>query len=181
MNVLVPVAHGSESLECVTIVNVLRRAGLDVTVASIEPQLDITATRGIVLRADCLFSELGAALYDLIVLPGGERGAQALGAHTPLVELLQAQRAAGRTYAAICAAPALTLAPHGLLEGLSATCYPAFRADLPDYVDAPVVSDGYCMTSQGPATALRFALALVERFAGETRRREVADALLETV
>jgi 4-methyl-5(b-hydroxyethyl)-thiazole monophosphate biosynthesis len=178
MNALVPFAHGSESLETVSLVNVLRRGGVDVTLASIESTLQVDATRGIRISADALFEDVAARDFDLIALPGGESGATALSAHGPLLEKLRAQRLEHRWTGAICAAPALVLSEHGLLDGKQATCYPAFRDKLLHFVDRPVVVDGHCVTSQGPATAIAFALELVERLCGAATRKSVADALL---
>lgn len=175
---LVPMAHGSESLETITIVNVLRRAELEVTLASIEPELDVSGTRGLRLHADKRLLDVLGHRYDLIALPGGEKGAEALGRNAPLVEMLHQQNDAQHWLAAICAAPALTLAPQHLLDHRQATCYPAFRSKLPKFVDHPVVVDGHFVTSQGPATAMVFALTLVELLAGPARRKEVAAALL---
>lgn len=178
MNVLIPIADGSESLETVTVANVLRRGGLDVTLAAIGREREVRGTRGIRLLADALFDEVAGRSYDAIVLPGGEAGARALGAHALLIEKLKAQRLAHRWLGGICAAPAFALAPHGLLDGKQATCYPAFREQLLHWVDQAVVADGHCLTSQGPATAIAFGLALVEKLAGSAKRHEVARALL---
>jgi 4-methyl-5(b-hydroxyethyl)-thiazole monophosphate biosynthesis len=172
--VLIPIAHGSESLESVTLINVLRRAAFEVTVASVESELTVTGTRGVRLTADRRFIDTLEAHYELIAVPGGEKGAEALTRYMPLIEKLQAQSEAGRWFAAICAAPALTLAPHGLLDGRQATCHPAFKDRLPKYVDRPVVIDRCCVTSQGAGTALPFALKLVELLAGAGKSREVA-------
>lgn len=179
MKILVPLAHGSESLETVTLVNVLRRASIPVTLASIETETVINATRDIRLVADAAFADLSALDFDAIVLPGGERGAERLAQYAPLIEKLNSQRIGHRWYGGICAAPALTLSPHGLLDGKQATCYPAFKDCLLHYVDRPVVIDGHCITSQGPATALAFALTWVEKLVGiEQRQRIAADMLL---
>lgn len=175
---LVVIANGSESLEAVTVINVLRRANVDVTVAAVGEALSVTATRDILLLATVRHSDVAHQHFDLIVLPGGEAGAKTLAAHAPLIEQLQEQRRAHRWTAAICAAPPLVLAAHGLLDGKQATGYPALRDALLHYVDLPVVVDGHTITGQGPASAIAFALACVERLAGETRRREVAGALL---
>lgn len=178
MNALVTIADGSESLETVTIINVLRRAGVDVTVASIETARTVAGTRGVALQADALLPEVLDREFKLIALPGGDKGAERLGACAPLIAKLQAQREAHRWTGAICAAPALALSPHGLLDGKQATCYPAFRDRLLHYVDLPVVVDGHCITSQGPATAIGFALKLAAVLCGEARSREVAAAML---
>ena len=175
---LVVVAEGSESLEAITIVNVLRRAGAKVTLASIGGALSVMGTRAITLVADCHFADVASQSYDLIVLPGGEVGAAKLAAHAPLIEVLKKQRVEHRWTAAICAAPALVLAAHGLLDGKQATGYPALREQLLHYVNLPVVVDGHTITGQGPASAIAFALMCAEKLCGETKRREVAEALL---
>ncbi|PTU32014.1 DJ-1 family glyoxalase III [Stenotrophobium rhamnosiphilum] len=178
MKALVPIAYGSESLEAVMLINVLRRAGVRVTVASTEPELAVVGTRDITLTADILFKDIADVAFDLIVLPGGEKGAENLGKHAPLIEKLRQQRIDKKWYGAICAAPALTLSPHGLLDGKQATCYPSFKDKLLHFVDQPIVVDGHCITAQGPATALPFALKLVEILFGEDKRKLVAQAML---
>ena len=178
LTALIPLAHGSESLETITMVNVLRRAEVEVTLASIESELAVSGTRGVRLHADKRLLDALGHKYDLIALPGGEKGAEALNRHAPLIEMLQEQNDLKHWLAAICAAPALTLAPHHLLDGRQATCYPAFRTRLPHYVDKPVVVDGHVVTSQGPGTAMAFALILVELLAGPVRSKEVAAGLL---
>lgn len=176
--VLVVVADGSESLEAVTVINVLRRGGLEVQVAGIGPDRVIAGTRGIRFVADVRHADVADQPWDLLVLPGGEPGARALAAHAPLIDQLRARLAANQPVAAICAAPALVLAAHGLLAGRRATGYPAFRAQVPDWQDQAVVSDGALITSQGPGTAIAFALALLERLSGRETRNAVAGALL---
>ncbi|MCX7071150.1 MAG: DJ-1/PfpI family protein [Gammaproteobacteria bacterium] len=176
--VLVPVAHGSESLETITVVNLLRRADLAVTMASIEATTLIDGTRGIRFMADARLAELPPAPWSMLVLPGGAAAADALGRHPPLVAMLTARRNAGLPIAAICAAPARVLAANGLLEGRRATGFPSFRAELPIPVDAAVVRDGPFTTSQGPGTAIAFALDLIDQLCGHSRRDDVAAGLL---
>ena len=176
--VLIPIAHGSESLETVALLNVLRRAELDVTLASIEPELVINGTRAVKLVADRRFFDVRDEKFEMIVLPGGEKGAAALNRHAPLIERLEMQNDRGKWLAAICAAPALVLAAHHLLDRRKATCYPAFKAQLPNWVDQAVVQDAHVVTSQGPNTAIAFALHLVDVLAGAALRRQVATALL---
>ena len=176
--VLIPIAHGSESLETVTIANILRRGNIGVTLASIEPELQVNATLDIRLLADRALKEVLQEPFDLIALPGGSKGAEALGACAPLIDKLRAQRESSRWYAAICAAPAVALAPHGLLEGRRAPCYPGFRERIAQFVDAPVVVDGNCITSAGPGTAIAFALKLVEVLTGAETANKVATAAL---
>ena len=121
--VLVPIADGSEELEAVAIIDILRRAGADVAVASVD-QLQITASRGVKLVADRLISQCVNETYDLIALPGGMPGAEHLRDCDELIGMLKQQEQDGRLYAAICASPAVVFQPHGLLEQKRATCHP---------------------------------------------------------
>jgi len=177
---LVPIANGSEDIESVTIIDVLRRAGVDVTVASVHDDRIITAARQTRITADALISECSGVTYDLIALPGGMPGAENLGASKPLLEQLRAQRDGGGWYAAICAAPAVALEPNGLLKGRAATAHPGFQSRLTDQsrVNERVVIDGNCITSQSPGSALEFSLALVEALCGKGKRDEVAGPMV---
>ncbi|MEE3319734.1 MAG: DJ-1 family glyoxalase III [Pseudomonadota bacterium] len=173
---LIPVADGSEDIETVTLIDVLRRAEVEVTVASVTGKPGIVASRGTRLEADALIEDLVTEDFDLIVLPGGMPGAETLGSNDILIEKLQAQKTAGRLYGAICAAPAVALAANGLLDGIAATGHPAFTDNLPDQtrIEQRVVRDGQCITSRGPGTALEFSLALVEALCGKAKRDAVA-------
>jgi protein deglycase len=177
---VITVADGVEDLECVTLIDVLRRAEIEVVVASIENRRMITCARGTRLTADAMLVDVLAQEFDLIVLPGGMPGAQRLGEHEPLAERVRQQAKAGKFYAAICAAPAMALQPFGVLRQRRMTCYPSFSDHLSgcSFVDEPVVVDGNCITSQGPGTALAFALTLVEQLRGKGIRRQVAEAML---
>lgn len=173
--VLVPIADGSEEIEAVCIIDVLRRAGADVTVASVDER-QITASRGVRIVADCTIEACRDRDFDLIVLPGGIPGAEHLRDSPPLMELLRRHQAGGGFYGAICAAPAVVLSHHGLLQGRRATGHPAFADQLSDGRPAAerVVVDGKCVTSQGPGTAIEFALTLVSLLYGEEKAAEVA-------
>ena len=175
-NVLVPVAEGTEDLEAVAIVDVLRRADAKVTVASVTGSRQVTFSRGMVITADTLLENCVNNTYDLVVLPGGIPGAENLRDSVDLVALLKRQREAGQLYGAICASPAVILDHHGLLEGRQATCHPAFVEQLTnkDRAASRVVVDGNCITSQGAGTAVDFSLALVELLFGKEKRDEVA-------
>jgi len=177
--VLVPIADGTEELEAVTIIDVLRRAEVQVTVASVA-SLQVKASRGVNLVADTSIDSCKDKIFDLIVLPGGLPGAEHLRDCALLIDMLKTQRESGRLYAAICASPAVALAPHGLLDGKKATCYPSCADPLPDktLADQRVVVDGNCITSQGPGTALEFALELVRQLCGDAKARQVADAMI---
>ena len=179
--VLVAIAEGIEEIEAVCIIDVLRRAGSDVTVASVGVSLQITASRGVVLVADELIKDCNDQAYDLIVLPGGMPGAENLRDCELLIDMLKEQKTSGKYYAAICASPAVVFAAHGLLDGYRATCYPSFMKELPDPVDEKVVVDNNCITSQGPGTALLFSLKLVEILYSAQKAKEIAKAMLATI
>jgi 4-methyl-5(b-hydroxyethyl)-thiazole monophosphate biosynthesis len=177
--VLVPIANGTEEIEAVCIIDTLRRAGVEVTVASVD-ELQVVASRGVKLVADAKIAECVNRTYDCIALPGGMPGAEHLRDCAPLIEKLKQQKQAGRLYGAICASPAVVLQPHGLLHKTRATCYPSMRAklDAAYATDEPVVVDGHCVTGQGPGTAIAFALKLIELLLGVRKAREVADGML---
>ncbi len=175
--VLVPIADGIEEIEAITIIDTLRRGNVGVTVASVGQQA-VTASRGVKLLADKLLNQCLDVLWDMIVLPGGMPGAEHLRDHPTLIEMLQRQRNENRYYGAICASPAVVLQTHGLLNGLRATCYPSMLDQLENAVDERVVVDLPCITSQGPGTAMEFAIKLVEILAGEDMAEQVASGML---
>jgi 4-methyl-5(b-hydroxyethyl)-thiazole monophosphate biosynthesis len=178
-SVLVPLAQGCEELEAVTVVDLLRRAGIDVITAGLDAQ-PVHASRGVTLLPDM---SLDAALqleFDMIVLPGGLPGADHLRDDPRVIDLLKKMAAADRYTAAICAAPRV-LAHAGLLDGKCATSFPGALdvAAVPgiEYQEAPVVTDGKVITSRGPGTAMDFALTLIETLAGKQQRDEVEAGL----
>ena len=175
--ILVPIADGSEEIEAVCIIDVLRRAGAEVTVASVD-ELTITASRGVRIIADARIGECTDETYDCIALPGGMPGAEHLRDSKELTVLLKKQAEAEKLYAAICASPVVVLQHHGLLKGRKATCHPGFSDELENGVDSRVVVDENCVTSRGPGTAIEFALALVEILFGTKKAREVEDPML---
>ncbi|MBW8001585.1 MAG: DJ-1 family protein [Planctomycetes bacterium] len=176
---LVAIADGIEEIEAVCIIDVLRRGGVDVTVASVGG-LQIEASRGVKLVADALISDCVEKSFDLIALPGGMPGAEHLRDCPELIELLKQQNEQGKLYGAICASPAVVLLGHGLLEGKKATCHPAFAEKLGDAESAEqrVVVDGNCVTSQGPGTAIEFALVLVEKLLGKEKAESIAKPMV---
>jgi 4-methyl-5(b-hydroxyethyl)-thiazole monophosphate biosynthesis len=146
--------------------------------------LQVTASRGVKLVADTLIANCTGQTYDCIALPGGMPGAEHLRDSAELIGMLKKQKAAGRLYGAICASPAVALLPHGLLDGVKAvTCYPGMRGKLnPAQVsDERVVVDGNCVTSQGPGTAIEFALKLVELLFGPDKASEIGKAMLVAI
>ncbi len=178
--VLIPIADGVEEIEAVCMIDTLRRADLEVTVASVQDSPHITASRGVRITADCLLSECTENNYDMIALPGGLPGSDHLAECVPLLSMLKQQRAARRWIAAICAAPAVVLQPNGLLEGIRATCYPTLLNQLDSAYASQegVVVDQTYVTGQGPGLACAFALTLVEVLAGPEERHTVAQAML---
>lgn len=179
--VLVPIAAGIEEIEAVTIIDVLRRAGAEVVVASVA-DLQIVASRGVKLTADKRIADCARQSFDLIALPGGMPGAEHLRDSADLIAMLKAQYKAGRLFAAICASPAVALQPHGLLEGRQATCYPSLAEKLVGSskasLECRVVTDKNCITGQGPGTAMEFAIKLVELLFGPAKAKEVAGPML---
>ncbi len=177
--VLVPIADGCEEIETVCIIDVLRRAGAEVTVASVDG-LEITASRGVKLVADRLIGDCADITYDLIALPGGMPGAEHLRDSEELIRMLKRQQREGRLYGAICASPAVVFQHHNLLEQRRATTHPGFVNSLENRsaVESRVVVDGNCITSRGPGTAIEFALKLVELLYGQEKAAEVAHPLL---
>ena len=178
--VLVPIADGTEEIEAVCIIDTLRRAGAQVTVASIMKGLQVKAARGVNLVADALISDCAKQTYDAIALPGGMPGAEHLRDCAPLIAMLKQQREAGRIYAAICASPAVVLHHHGLLNGKKATCYPGMGENFADKsaMERRVVVDGNCVTSRGPGTAIEFALVLIEALFDAEKAEKVAAPML---
>lgn len=177
--VLVPLAPGCEEMEAVILIDVLRRAGVDVVSAGLAPDV-ICASRGVRLVADIDWSDLVLSDYEAIILPGGLDGTKALMAHEGVQGALHYFAATDGWITAICAAPAAIEAA-GLLAGKEFTCYPGSE----QLMETPlvpsterVVVDGKMVTSQGPGTAIEFALKLVTLWAGEEAAQSVAEGML---
>jgi 4-methyl-5(b-hydroxyethyl)-thiazole monophosphate biosynthesis len=178
--VLVPLAQGCEELEAVTIVDLLRRAGIEVVTAGLDDR-PVTASRGVRLLPDTTLDAVLGEPFDMIVLPGGAGGADNLDADPRIHRVLQQMADNGRFTAAICAAPKV-LASAGLLEGRQATGFPGVLEglDLPrtDLLAKAVVTDGRLITSRGPGTAMDFTLELIGLLEGPERRAEVEERLV---
>ena len=177
--VLMPLATGFEEIEAVTVIDLLRRAGIEVRTAALGLQR-VTGSHDITVEADMLLDEARTGDYDMIVLPGGMPGAEHLKQDARVIELLRQFAAEGRYTAAICAAPGV-LAHAGLLEGRAATSFPGFldASSAPGIrlVSEAVVTDGKVVTSRGPGTAMDFGLALIELLEGPEVRRAVEGRL----
>jgi len=180
--VLVPIAEGSEEIEAACITDVLKRAGAQVTVASVMPALQVKMSRGLNVVADCNIEECIGKDWDAVACPGGMPGAEYLRDSNALKDILLAQSEKGKVTAAVCASPAVVFQTHGLLTG-KATCYPNdnFKGIVGNnFQDEKVVQNGHIITSQGPGTSLQFALKIVEALYGEAKATEIARALLTT-
>lgn len=182
---LVILAEGFEEIEAATPIDVLRRAGVEVVVAGLSA-LTVRGARGLALQADALLADCdppqaGSEPYDLVLLPGGMPGASNLAASPAVTAVLARAQAAGARIAAICAAPAVVLAPLGYLEGKRATCYPGFEQRFPagaTHSEERVCVDGLLTTSRGPGTALEFALRLVAQLCSPERADELQRGML---
>lgn len=178
-NVLIPLAQGCEELEAVTVIDLLRRAGIEVTTVGLDDQ-PVKASRGTVLIPDTTLDAVLDQNFDMIVLPGGLPGADHLNNDPRIHTLLLQMTEAGKYTAAICAAPKV-LASAGLLNGKHATSFPgaldAINTDNLHYEQTAVVIDGKVITSRGPGTAMDFALTLIELLDGKAKRDEVESAL----
>ncbi len=177
--VLVPLAQGCEELEAVTIIDLLRRAGISVVSAGLDRE-PVVASRGTRLLPDTTLDEALEHDYDMVVLPGGQPGADNLNNDTRIRELLKKMANSGKFTAAICAAPAV-LARAGILDGKRATGFPGTLEKLvsPNITieNNPVVRDGKVITSRGPGTAMDFALELIEILSGKEKRTQVEAGL----
>jgi len=175
--VLVPLAEGFEELEAVTIVDVLRRAGIKVVTAALAGN-PVTGSHGIVLTADVQLDAVAEQDFDLIALPGGMPGAAYLKDDARIARIVRRLHDGGRPVAAICAAP-MVLAAAGVLEGHRATSYPGFLDDAGQLtvVEDAVVVDRGVITSRGPGTALDFALELVAELLGPGARQRIESSL----
>lgn len=173
--VLVPLAKGFEELEAVTIIDLLRRADIEVVVAGLDDG-PIVASRGVVVLADVSLDQALTQDYEMVVLPGGAGGSDALNADSRIHDLLKKMANSERFTAAICAAPKV-LATAGVIAGRTVTGFPGVLEALPQQdfslSDDAVVSDGKVVTSRGPGTAIDFALTLITHLVSVAKRDEI--------
>lgn len=175
MSSFIFLADGFEEIEAIATLDILRRAGMDVKTVSIKHDHKVKGAHGLEVTADLTFKEADFAGADWLILPGGMPGATHLHQFSALTDLLKVHSTKGRI-AAICASPAVVLAPAGLLNGRQATCYPGFEEELTKgnathNGSDNVVTDGNIVTANGPAAAAAFALQIVALTCGT----EVAD------
>lgn len=170
-------ADGFEEVEGLTVVDLLRRAGIEIDMVSIMGRKEITGARKIPVLADKLFEEQDDP--DMIVLPGGMPGTLHLKAHEGLADLIRKADKEGKVLAAICAAPTI-YGEMGLLEGKNATCYPGMEDKLlgANWQEQSVVVDGNFVTSRGVGTAIAFALTLVTILKDEETAKSLANSIV---
>ncbi len=172
-------AEGFEEIEGLTVVDILRRAGIPVATISISGQKEVHGSHQIGVLADVLFEESDFSTYGGIVLPGGMPGTTALGSHPGVDGIIKSFAAEGKLVAAICAAPSV-LGRAGLLKGKKAACYPGFEEQLTgaEVVYEDVAEDGNIITSRGMGTAIPFALKLAAYFTSEREAKDLAEAII---
>jgi 4-methyl-5(b-hydroxyethyl)-thiazole monophosphate biosynthesis len=171
-------ADGFEEVEGLTVVDLLRRAGIDIKMVSVTGERNVKGSNQITAIADILFEEADFSEADLLVLPGGMPGTLNLMKHKGLDKLLKEFNAEDRGLAAICAAPTI-FGSKGFLKGKKAVCYSGMEEQLTDAVvtDSPVVVDGNITTSKGIGTAIEFALSIVKGFQGESAAEKLAKGI----
>ena len=172
-------ADGCEEIEGLTVVDVVRRAKMEIVMLSITGKKEVTSSHGVTFLADALAEETGYEDLDGIVLPGGMPGAATLEKCDDLRRLILRFAEEQKPIAAICAAP-MVLGKLGLLKDKKATCYPGFEQYLEgaDCTGAMVERDGNIITGKGPGAAMEFALAVVELLQGKDKVAELKEAMI---
>ncbi len=179
--VLVPLANGFEEIEAINIIDVLRRGGIEVLVASLDSSMTVQGAHNVKVLADMTIDDIDVKTLDMIVLPGGWGGTVALRDDVNIQRILKEMDKEGKNIGAICAAP-LALHTAGVLKH-NYTCYPSIEDQIREdgFSDKEmVVQDANVMTSRGPATAICFGLQIVKKLKGEQKYSEVKSALLAT-
>ena len=172
-------ADGSEEVECLAAVDVLRRAGIDTKLVSIKEEKEISGSHGVRITCDETIGEADLSDADVLFLPGGMPGTIHLSECGKLMEAVKAQNAAGKRLAAICAAPSI-FGMLGLLEGKKATCFPGFEEQLKgaSVLQVPAVTDGTITTGRGMGAAVDFSLELLTQLQGKEAAEEMAEKII---
>jgi 4-methyl-5(b-hydroxyethyl)-thiazole monophosphate biosynthesis len=177
--VFVHFADGFEEIEALAPVDILRRAGCEVTMVSMMGRKEVSSSRGVKIIADKLFEEVNYAEADMLVLPGGMPGSKNLDEHQELRNKLLEANKKGKLLGAICAAP-MVLGHLGILNGKKATCYPGNEPDLKGatHTGASVQVDGNIITAKGAGVSIKFGLALVEALLSKDKANEVKTKMM---
>lgn len=172
-------AEGFETVEALMVVDILRRGGVEVTMASITEEDYVTSSHGVRVEMDAVLGEVDVMEYDVILLPGGMPGTLHLGESEAVKKAVLAMNDAGKIVAAICAAPGV-LGKHGLLKGKKACSYPDHEVNLlgAEVSREPVVIDGNIVTSRGLGTAMEFALKLLELLDSREKADQIKQAIV---
>ena len=180
--VLVPLADGFEEIEALSVVDILRRGGVEVVAASVSGAREVRGAHGVTVLADAAFDEAAKAVYDAVVLPGGGEGTANLSRSEAVIERLRRQKGERRLIAAICAAPTVLVQAGVLDEEQHVTCHPSCT-DALDRRSAgvPVVADGDVITGQAAGSAMLFALVILKALAGVREAERVAQGLVTDV
>ncbi len=173
-------ANGFEEIEALATVDVMRRAGMDVTTVSINYDKEVLGAHGVKVVADAMLAEVDASMAEWLVLPGGMPGATNLASCSTLTDMLVNHNAMGGKVAAICASPAIVLAPLGLITGKNAVCYPGMEAEGygVNWMSDMVVVDGNIVTGKGPAAACSFGFTIAAISKGVDQAEAVAAGML---
>ena len=181
-NALLVLAEGFEEIEAITVVDVLRRGGVNIVTASLDGHLDVKGAHGIVVKADDAFDKVCDGEYDAIVLPGGGQGTDNLRRSERLLDRIRRQKEEGRLICAICAAPTVLVDAEVLEPEQHITCYPTCVVDLDrPSADVPVVADENVITGQAPGSALLFALVILQTLCGDTVAKKTARGMVTDV
>lgn len=170
------ITDGTEEVECLAVVDILRRAGVDVTLVSAADGITVTSSHGVKITADALLSDTDVSDGKVLFVPGGMPGSEKLGACEPLVSAIKTALERGNRVAAICAAPALVLGAHGFLQGKRAVCFPGHEKKMKGAEvcrGARVVTDGNITTARGLGCAIELGLELVSLLKGDTVANDI--------
>ncbi len=173
------IATGYEEIEALTVVNLLRRAGIEISMVSISGERSVVGSHAIQVKMDKIFDEVDFATVDMIVLPGGMPGTKNLEEHKPLMQQLDDFYEQGKMIAAICAAPSI-LGHRGMLQGKKACAFPGFENDLigAEVTLNPVETVNNIITARGMGCAIDFGLAIIEKLEGKNKAEELADQII---
>lgn len=176
---LIFLAPGYEEVEMLTVVDMLRRAGIEINMVSITDTLEVTGSHGITIKADQLFDDADFNNTDMLILPGGMPGTNNLLAYKPLTDKLTEFNNSGKFTAAVCAAPSV-LGSLGILNGKNATCYPGFEEKLTgaNYQKQPVVKDGNVITSRGMGTCIEFAGEIIAALDSPQKTKDIKEKII---
>jgi 4-methyl-5(b-hydroxyethyl)-thiazole monophosphate biosynthesis len=174
-------AEGFETIEALTVVDMLRRAKIDITTVSITDSLDVKSSQGVPVKADEILSNVKDKEAEFLVLPGGMPGTTNLRANATLMDMVTKQNDAGKYVAAICAAPAVIFCELGITKGMNSTCYPSYNDKLEEegvnLIKLPAVVDSNVITGMGMGTAIEFSYEIIK----ELRNKELADQILDSI